>query len=205
MMENTLEVIKEQAKDEELYELGEWMGRKQAFGLIASKTAAADVECLKRIRDAKLYRAKGVDWPEFCKQYAGVDRSYADRLIRQFETLGPDYFHLSRIVRISPQDYKHIAPAITDDGLEFGDEKIVISPENSDKLVEAVTALRTAIPPKPAVAAVAAARKRLEAGIAAMNQALQSGLTEAEREDLAQAVKAGLTDLTLISASLGGY
>ena len=37
------------------------MGRKQAFGLIASKTAAADIECLRSIREKKLFRAKGVD------------------------------------------------------------------------------------------------------------------------------------------------
>jgi len=204
-MDNNLEVLNEESKAGELYELGQWMGRKQAFGLISAKTAAADVECLRYIREKKLYRAKDLDWAEFCKQYAGVSRAYADRLIRQLEDFGPNYFHLSQIVRISPHDYKQIASAITDDGLAYGDEKIAISPENSDKLVEAVTALRTAIPPKPSVPAVAAARKRLESGIAAMNEALQSGLSDAEREDLAQAVRAGVTDLNLISASLGGY
>jgi hypothetical protein len=204
-MDNNLEVLNEESKAGELYELGQWMGRKQAFGLISAKTAAADVECLRYIREKKLYRAKDLDWAEFCKQYAGVSRAYADRLIRQLEKFGPNYFHLSQIVRISPHDYKQIASAITDDGLAYGDEKIAISPENSDKLVEAVTALRTAIPPKPPVPAVAAARKRLESGIAAMNEALQSGLSDAEREDLAQAVRAGVTDLNLISASLGGY
>jgi hypothetical protein len=204
-MDSNLEVFKEQSKGEELYELGHWMGRKQAFGLVSSKTAAAHVECLRHIREKKLYRAKDIDWADFCKQYAGVSRAYADRLIRQLEDFGPNYFHLSQIVRISAHDYQQIASAITDDGLEYGDETIAISPENSDKLVEAVTALRTAIPPKPAVAAAAAARKRFESGIIALNEALQSGLSEAEREDLAQAVRAGLTDLNLISASLGGY
>jgi hypothetical protein len=203
-MDNNMEVINEKTGDD-MYELGQWMGRKQAFSLVASKTAAADVECLRHIRDKRLYCAKGVDWSEFCKQYAGITRSYADRLIRHLEEFGENYFNLSHIVRISAHDYQQIASAITDDGLEYGDEKIAISPENSDKLVEAVTALRTAIPAKPAVTGVASARKRLESSIAAVNQALQNGLSEAEREDLAQAVKAGLTDLNLISAMLGGY
>jgi len=204
-MDSNLEVFKEQSKFEDLYELGHWMGRKQAFGLVSGKTAAADVECLRHIRERKLYRAKDLDWGEFCKQYAGVSRAYADRLIRRLEEFGPSYFHLSQIVRISAHDYQQIASSITDEGLAYGDETIAISPENSDKLVEAVTALRTAIPPKPAVPAVASARKRLESGIAAMNEALQSGLSDAEREDLAQAVRTGLTDLNLISATLGGY
>jgi len=102
---------------------------------------------------------------------------------------------------ISARDYQYIAPAVSD-SLEFGDENIPITPENSDKLVEAVTTLRAAIPPRPAVPVVEAARKRLEAGIAAINQALTAGLSEAERADLAQAVQAGLTDLNLLSSSL---
>ncbi len=124
------------------------MGRKQAFGLIASKTAAADIECLRSIREKKLFRAKGVDWAEFCHQYAGVTRSYADRLIRHLEEFRPNYFHLSQIVRISPEDYRQIAPAVSDEGIAFGDVKIAISPENSQKLVEDVSELRAAIPAK---------------------------------------------------------
>src|SRR5215831_8008152 len=123
-------------EQKELYELGEWLGRKQAFGLIAARTAAADIECLRRIREQKLFHAKGVDWPEFCKRYVGVDRSYADRLIRQLEEFGPNYFHLSQIVRISPQDYKQSAGSVSEEGLAFGKETIPISPENSQKLVE---------------------------------------------------------------------
>jgi hypothetical protein len=66
------------------------MGRKQAFSLVAGATAAADVECLRQIRERKLYVAKGVDWTEFCKQHAGITRAYADRLIRHLEDFGPN-------------------------------------------------------------------------------------------------------------------
>ena len=87
-------------------------GTQQAFGLIAGKAAAADVECLRRIRDDKLYRAKGLGWSEFCKEHVGITRAYADRLIKQLEQFGPNYFHLSQLIRISPEVYRLIAPAV---------------------------------------------------------------------------------------------
>src|SRR6266403_3390519 len=99
-------------QNEDLFELGQWIGRKQAFGLIAARAAAADIECLRSIREKKLFRVKEIDWTEFCQQYVGVTRSYADRLIRQIEEFGPNYFHLSQIVRISVADYRKISPAV---------------------------------------------------------------------------------------------
>ncbi len=200
-MDNNTEVFKEQSSDG-LYELGKWMGRKQAFSLVAGKTAAADVECLRHIREKKLYAAKSVDWTDFCKQYAGITRAYADRLIRQLEDFGPNYFNLSQIVRISADVYRQIAPAVGDEGITFGDEKIAISPENSQRLVEAVNELRAAIPAKEVETGAGPARKRLQAGIAALNLAVKSDLSDEERQELAQTVSAGLTDLNLLWLAL---
>ena len=186
----------------EVYELGKWMGRKQAFSLVAGATAAADVECLRQIRERKLYVAKGVDWTEFCKQHAGITRAYADRLIRQLEDFGPSYFNLSQIVRISADVYRKIAPAVSDEGVALGDETIAICPENSEKLVEAVNELRAAIPAKEVATGVAAARRRLELSVAALNQVVKSGLSDEERQELAQTVSAGLTDLNQLWVAL---
>src|ERR1700730_7559090 len=183
-MENEHEVLNH-AADETPFELGQWLGRKQAFGLIAGKTAAADVECLRRIRDGNLFRAKGVDWSEFCQKYAGVTSSYANRLIRQFEEFGPNYFDLSKIVRISAESCRKIWTAVGDAGIDFGGEKIAISPENSDKIAEAVTALREQAGDsangrsKTAETGVAAVRRRLLACVAEMTKLFEGGL-EAE-------------------------
>ena len=175
-MEQQPEVLNNSADDGESFELGQWLGRRQAFGLIAGKTAAADVECLRRIREGNLFRAKGVDWAEFCQKYAGVTSSYANRLIRQYEEFGPNYFDLSRIMRISADSYRKIAEAVSDDGIAFEGEKIPIIPENSDKIAEAVNALRaqageatddqSKLPEK----GVAAARRRLLACVAEMTR-----------------------------------
>ena len=199
-MEQNVETLT--SKENDLFELGEWIGRKQAFGLVAARTTAADIECLRHIREKRLFRAKGIDWAEFCQEYVGVTRSYADRLIRQLEEFGPNYFHLSQIVRISVADYRKISPAVSDDGVERGDEKIAISPENSQKLVEAVNELRAAIPAKEVETGIGPARKRLQAGIAALSQAVKSGLSDEERQELAQTVSAGLTDLNLLWIAL---
>ena len=207
-MEQQPEVLNNSADDGESFELGQWLGRRQAFGLIAGKTAAADVECLRRIREGNLFRAKGVDWAEFCQKYAGVTSSYANRLIRQYEEFGPNYFDLSRIMRISADSYRKIAEAVSDDGIAFEGEKIPISPENSDKIAEAVKALREQAGDaaedrsKPSEKGVAAVRRRLLACVAEMTRLFESGLEDTDREELANAVSSGLLDLRLLSLSL---
>jgi hypothetical protein len=201
-MENELEIQNNQAKQHELFELGQWMGRKQAFSLVAGKTAAADVECLRSIRDSKLYRAKDLDWAGFCKEHVGVTKAYANRLIRHLEKFGPNYFHLSQVMRISADTYSQIAPAVSDAGITFRGETIAISPENSGKIVAAVSALCARVPAKQRVRAIAAALKRLDACLAELNRIRDGELNKADREDLAGAVDDGVRDLTLLSISL---
>jgi hypothetical protein len=206
-MENNSEILTNPVEPEVSFELGQWIGRRQAFGMMAGKTAAAAIECLRRIRDDKLYRAKGVDWSGFCQKYAGMDRSYADRLIRRYEEFGPNYFSLSEIMRISPEAYRQIAGAVGDDGLAFGDQKIPISPENSHQIVDAVNALREQYchadetPPKKRETAIAAARRRLEESIAELVYLFAGKLEPPEREELTNAVSAGLLDLKLLTFS----
>ena len=207
-MEQQPEVLNNSAEDQTSFELGQWLGRRQAFALIAGKTAAAEVECLRRIRDGNLFRAKAVDWAEFCQNYAGVTSSYANRLIRQFEEFGPNYFDLSRILRISADSYRKIAGAVNDEGIAFEGETIAITPENSDKITEAVKALREQANDtannraKPAESSVATARRRLLASIAELTKLFESGLEDGDREELANAVSSGMLDLRLLSLSL---
>ena len=39
---------------QQILDLGAWLGRHQAFGMIANRCTAADAECLKTIRDQGL-------------------------------------------------------------------------------------------------------------------------------------------------------
>jgi len=53
-MDEKLEQLTERGEEKAQFQLGEWMGLRQAFGLMAGKAGAADVECLRHIRDEKL-------------------------------------------------------------------------------------------------------------------------------------------------------
>jgi DNA-binding SARP family transcriptional activator len=60
----------EQNNTEDMFDLGAWLGRKQAFTLIAGRCSAATVVCLRKIREGKRYRALGLTWEQFCRQRA---------------------------------------------------------------------------------------------------------------------------------------
>ena len=140
--ENT-ELILAREEDAGEFELGAWLGRRQAFQMISGRCSAADVQCMRTIRDNRLYRAKNVDWSGFCDRFLGLTRSYADRLIRNLDKFGPQFFQLSEITRMSPQSYQLIAKNVEPDGLAYEGELIPIAPENSERLVAAVRALQS--------------------------------------------------------------
>jgi hypothetical protein len=131
----------EDIKTEDMFDLGAWLGRKQAFTLIAGRCSAATVVCLRKIREGKRYRALGLTWEEFCRQRAGVSRAFADKVIQQLETLGPLYFELSSVTRITPDDFRRIAEAVTDQGISYAGETIEIIPENAPQLAQAIEIL----------------------------------------------------------------
>jgi len=126
---------------EEMFDLGAWLGRKQAFTLIAGRCSAATVVCLRKIREGKRYRALNLTWDEFCRERAGVSRAWADKVIQQLEQLGPLYFELSSVTRITPAQFRQIADAVTEDGLSYAGEPIEIIPENAPMLAQAIEIL----------------------------------------------------------------
>lgn len=124
------------------FELGTWLGRRQAFGMMAGKTAAADAECLRQIRDRKLYKSKSPNWDEFCTRHIGASRANVNRVIRYLEEFGPEFFELSQLTRIPPEAYRGIAPHVSKDGLHLDGEVIAIVQENSERVSQAVAELR---------------------------------------------------------------
>ena len=59
-------------------DLGKWLGRREAFGLIAGRCSAAEVEVMSRIREQKLYLEYGCDWDGFCTQQLHASRRHVD-------------------------------------------------------------------------------------------------------------------------------
>jgi hypothetical protein len=124
------------------FDLGTWLGRRQAFGMMSGKTAAAEAECLRQIRDRKLYKAKSPSWDDFCARHIGASRANVNRVIRYLEEFGPEFFELSQLTRIPPEAYRAIAPYVSKDGLHLDGEVIAIVQENSERVSQAVAELR---------------------------------------------------------------
>jgi len=49
-------------KLEDAMEVGEWLGRRQAFAMVAGRCSAADVQCLRELRESKKYKLLGLSW-----------------------------------------------------------------------------------------------------------------------------------------------
>jgi hypothetical protein len=151
------------AGQETALSLGKWLGRHQAFGLIANQCSAGDAECLKIMREKEEYKNLGLTWEEFCSSHVGLSRAYADRLIQHLEEFGTNYFRLAEVMQISAETYRLIADSVGDAGMEFNGQNIPITRENRRKIQAAVRAKRTDGESKGARRPkVSSARKRLD-------------------------------------------
>jgi len=153
MQKTLVPVPAERAGESEVDQL---LGERRAFSRIADSCSAADAECLRRMREDRLYLAKNLNWAQFCSRYLDISKAEANRIIQRFEEFGDAYFDISRIVRISPESYRAIAPAVKDKAIEYDGETIPLTSENAQRVTAAVQALRqAAVPkrvPKPAIA-----------------------------------------------------
>ncbi len=69
-------------------DMGAWVGRQQAFAVIAKKCSAAQALSLKEMKEARGYEKLGLSWDDFCQQHAGISRVHVDHIIRQYEEFG---------------------------------------------------------------------------------------------------------------------
>jgi len=141
--------------DSEKYrDLGSWTGLQKAFAAVAGSCSAARAQCLKQVRDSQILDDLGLTWEEFCHDYAGISHRHANDLIRQYERFGDPYFHLSEIVRVSPETFQQIAGhVVADNGadtLELDGHKLALVPENAAKIRAAIQSLRSQVRHPPA-------------------------------------------------------
>ena len=193
---------------EDMFDLGAWLGRKQAFTLIAGRCSAATVVCLRKIREGKRYRALGLTWEEFCRQRAGVSRAWADKVIQQLEQLGPPWFELSSVTRITPDQFRQIADAVTDEGLSYAGDTIEIIPENAPMLAQAIEIL-TSPPadeflPEPPDRTLARAERSIRSALADLERLAAMRLDTADQEKLSFTLAAARDTLERISLSVRG-
>jgi hypothetical protein len=200
--------MEQQSMIDDAFDVGAWVGRRQAFALVAGRCSAADAEILFEIREKKLFRTIEPVWEDFCVKRLGMTRGYVDRIIRQFKELGPNYCKLSSFTRIKPADYRLIAAAVTEDGLAYGGEVIALEPENAPKLAEAVEALRRDSTPEaeavdPADLAFAKAEKAMKSALAEFQRLHAMELDYEERSKLLTALESCRNRLGLIHMSAG--
>ena len=191
---------------EDMFDLGAWLGRKQAFTLLAGRCSAATVVCLRKIREGKRYRALGLTWEEFCRQRAGVSRAFADKVIQQLEELGPAYFELSSVTRITPDQFRQIADAVTEEGLSYAGEPIEIIPENAPMLAQAIEILTSApadeFAPEPPDRTLARAERSMRSALADLERLAAMPLDIAAQEELSLTLLAARNTLERISLSV---
>ena len=129
-------------------ELGEWLGRRQAYSLVAGTCSAADARCLNEIRENRKYKRLNLTWEEFCKQRLGMHRATADEIIRRYREFGPTYFTLHQITGVTAEEYRAIHGAIEDGSLRWREGAIPIQAEHAPRLLEAVRELAPPPPPR---------------------------------------------------------
>jgi hypothetical protein len=191
----------------EWIDAGAWVGRQQAFAVIANKCSAAQALCLKQVRESRIFEKLGLSWEEFCKEFAGISRVHAERLIQQYEEFGDAYFRLSEIARISPETYRQIAGQVSDDGIEFEGLKLALTPENAPQIRAAVQTLRTQLKQardasQPAVHGIVHLRVRLDALIEEFSQMVNRPLDRDYRAALQGLAAHAIHKLTDVSESL---
>jgi hypothetical protein len=129
-------------KLEDALEMGTWLGRRQAFSIVAGRCSAADAQSLRELRESKKYKSLGLTWEECCKQRAGIHRSSAEAIIRNLEEFGPDYFVIAQVTGITAKEYRLIQGSVHNHVLVHAGEEIPVTVENAPRLIAGVDALR---------------------------------------------------------------
>jgi hypothetical protein len=123
-------------------DLGKWLGRRQAFALVAGRCSAADAECIRKMRAERNYRTLAPSWGEFCKQHLGISKAWANRMIQYLEEFGPAYFLLAQVAKVTPEEYRRISGSVRGQALLHAGEEIPIEAENAGRLAVAIEELR---------------------------------------------------------------
>jgi len=189
------------------FKLGQWVGRREAFGLIAGRCSAAEIEAIRQIRDENLYRDLHCNWDECCTRYLHASRRSVDRELGYLHKYGPAFFTVRQLTHITVKEYESIAGHITEHGVNLDGSLVAVHVDNSDQLAAAVEELlkraeprQPKPPPKPPPEplAIDAVLKRCRT-VAEQLQSLNGNLDIAQRLELANAV----AEIRAAAAGLG--
>jgi hypothetical protein len=176
-------------------ELWKWIGRREAFGIVAGRCSAAEVETIPRIRDGNLYQELHPTWDEFCVKQLHVNRRKVDREITNLKRFGPAFFTLRQLTRVSVREYGLIADHISEDGVRVNGAVVPLLPEHSDALAGAVESLLARSEQKPdekpaGFDAVVQKVRSAAKGIRSLEPHLDAGQAQALAGELAEILSA---------------
>jgi len=180
---------------------GAWLGREQAFAVLANHCSAAQALALKQLKDGACHQPLGLSWDQFCTLHLGISRRHADRLIARYDEFGEAFFRLAALARVSPDDYRSLAPAVADNCIEIEGEQIALVPENAPR-IRAFLATRRASTRKPDPPAVADLNIRLRALLEDYRRHVTSNIPNASREFLLSTVQAAIYEWQAIARRL---
>lgn len=170
---------KDQQKQDDILDLGTWLGRRQAFSAIAGRCSAADAQCLRELRNSKKYKAYGLNWEQCCKQRVGMSRASVEMIIRDLEENGPEFFVLRQATGITSDQYRRIKGAVSGHMLLYAGAEIPIEIESARRLAAAVEELLRAAP--AALPAPADDAAELERAFAKAERATRSAIAELDK------------------------
>ena len=89
--------------------MGAWVGRQQAFAVIANKCSAAQALSLKQMKETRSHEKLGLSWARLLPAPRRHQPRPTDGTIHRYEEFGDACFRLSSLARISPDYYREIA------------------------------------------------------------------------------------------------
>jgi hypothetical protein len=115
---------------------------------MAGRCSAADVECLRQIRDNKLYLDVATNWDEFCRVHLRASRRKVDTAIGQLERHGRPFFHATQMLRLTEAEFCAIKHHLSEEGVMLDGEVVAWTPENGPRITEGLGKLRAIAAPR---------------------------------------------------------
>ena len=81
-------------------------------------------------------------WEQFCEERLGITCMTANKIVRQLEEFGPEYFTLAQLTRVTPEEYRRLKVDVRGHKLLHAGEEIPIEAENGPRLATAIEELR---------------------------------------------------------------
>ena len=133
-------------------------------------------------------------------------KAQANRVIRYLEEFGPDYFELAQLTRVTPEQYRAIAPSVREKSIHVQGEAIALIPENSDRIAAAVAELRQAQSTAPEASVgegMVAFERRFARAIAEFAEFSRSPMSLSQRSQTNAVLSKAVLDLKRLGLERG--